>query len=80
MKKSAPHVFQCKYCGQIIKSLINPSSLKCDVGFYHSWGELGVEGNTTYECEKCATNVKLLTAPSSLNCPSGNKHIWKKIV
>ena len=79
MKISAPHLFQCKYCGQIVKSIISPSSLKCDVDLYHSWGDLGLEGDTFYECKKCDTLVNLSAVPSFLNCPARNNHTWKKV-
>ena len=72
--------FLCSKCGVFVKSKSTPHTFGCSIGGnFHSWRNLGLEGNKGFFCEACKTLVHTEEVPTKFGCPSQGFHDWKNL-
>lgn len=70
--------FLCGKCGILIKSKTKPSDIGCKKGGnFHSWRNLGEEGEKTFHCTGCLIRVNLKDTPTKFGCSKKEYHTWE---
>jgi hypothetical protein len=72
--------YLCSKCGVLIKSKSTPQTCGCENGEnFHSWRDLGVEGDKGFYCKSCLILVHTKDTPTKLGCPSQGFHVWENL-
>ncbi|MBI2271083.1 MAG: hypothetical protein HYU69_12125 [Bacteroidetes bacterium] len=80
MKTMPVKNFLCSKCGTLVKSKSTPNNFGClKGGNFHSWRDLGHEGEKGFYCKGCLTLIHSNDIPTKFGCPNEGFHDWEKI-